>query len=252
MGLFFGVQQYFKRKGIRIVALKKIVKKLLHCLFAERSLRQRSLYVRDSYSQEGEDLLLLEMLENMQSGFYIDIGAHHPTRFSNTALFYELGWRGVNIEASPDLIEEFHQKRKEDINLCTGVGLYTGTMPFYVFDEQGLNTFDSQRKDYIISLKSYNLLKTINIPIDTLKNILDSTIDSLQHIDLLMIDVEGLDLSVLQSNDWDIYRPTIVMVEQYLEGLRESVDHPIVLFMESKGYKYVSKTYRNLIFKVES
>ena len=47
-----------------------------------------------SYSQEGEDRVLSSLLfklhgaKHIKDGFYVDVGAHHPYRFSNTCLFY--------------------------------------------------------------------------------------------------------------------------------------------------------------------
>ncbi|MFT4801330.1 MAG: hypothetical protein ACI93N_001101, partial [Flavobacteriaceae bacterium] len=42
-----------------------------------------------SYSQEGEDILLNRIFNPQvnASGFYVDVGAHHPERFSNTFYF---------------------------------------------------------------------------------------------------------------------------------------------------------------------
>ena len=53
------------------------------------------------YSQNGEDLILNRFLENKEKGFFIDVGAHHPIRFSNTYFFYKKGWSGINIDAMP-------------------------------------------------------------------------------------------------------------------------------------------------------
>ena len=55
---------------------------------------------RYSFSQEGEDLLIDRMFDGQSVGFYVDVGAHHPTRFSNTYLLYLRGWRGINIDAT--------------------------------------------------------------------------------------------------------------------------------------------------------
>ena len=59
-------------------------------------------HINPSYSQDGEDVVLLShfkhIKENMASGVYVDIGAHHPLRFNNTKIFYDLGWRGINID----------------------------------------------------------------------------------------------------------------------------------------------------------
>ena len=46
-------------------------------------------YALKSYSQEGEDMILRRIFERKKTGFYIDIGAHHPKRFSNTYYFYK-------------------------------------------------------------------------------------------------------------------------------------------------------------------
>ena len=51
-----------------------------------------------SFSQEGEDLILNRFLGKKEKGFYVDIGAHDPKRFSNTNIFYERGWTGINID----------------------------------------------------------------------------------------------------------------------------------------------------------
>jgi hypothetical protein len=78
------------------------------------------LHKNGSYSQDGEDMVLkVFFYENKRKyeGFYIDVGAHHPFRFSNTAFFYQKGWRGINIEPTPDLIKKFKRYRKRDINL---------------------------------------------------------------------------------------------------------------------------------------
>jgi hypothetical protein len=50
-----------------------------------------------SWSQCGEDLALLHLLP--PNGRYLDIGAHHPSRFSVTRHLYQRGWDGINVEA---------------------------------------------------------------------------------------------------------------------------------------------------------
>ena len=62
-----------------------------------------------TFSQEGEDLLINRILNNKSEGFFIDIGAHHPIRFSNTYFFYRKGWRGINVDAMPGSMKAFEQ-----------------------------------------------------------------------------------------------------------------------------------------------
>ena len=65
-----------------------------------------------SYSQEGEDMVLSRIFSDKNKGFYVDVGAHHPIRFSNTYKFYKLGWHGINIEPNPDSFNLFTMYRK--------------------------------------------------------------------------------------------------------------------------------------------
>lgn len=81
-------------------------------------------YYRKSYAQHGEDVLIFDFFKTwlkIKNPTYIDIGAHHPYEISNTAIFYENGCRGVNIEANPILFENFKHERPNDINICCGI-----------------------------------------------------------------------------------------------------------------------------------
>lgn len=89
------------------MAFKKRISNILHW----------DKFFEKSYSQEGEDLILKRFFSNKEKGFYIDIGAHHPKRFSNTYLFYSKGWNGINIDAMPGSMRLFNQIRKRDLNL---------------------------------------------------------------------------------------------------------------------------------------
>src|SRR5437016_1307579 len=87
---------------------------------------------RLSYAQEGEDLVLARILEtNTSSGFFVDIGAHHPTRFSNTYYFYRRGWRGINVDALPGTASLFQRMRPRDVTVECGVGVQAGVMTYF-------------------------------------------------------------------------------------------------------------------------
>ncbi|HEY5259890.1 MAG TPA: FkbM family methyltransferase, partial [Rhabdochlamydiaceae bacterium] len=104
-------------------------------------------YARYAYSQEGEDLLISRLLEidyYQRTGFYVDIGAHHPKRYSNTQYFYERGWCGINVDASEAAMKEFELERPRDLNITCGVGEKAGVLIFYEFDSPALNSFDQE------------------------------------------------------------------------------------------------------------
>ena len=74
-------------------------------------------YSRRNYSQFGEQFYLERVFANRNEGFYVDVGAHHPFRFSNTYWAYLKGWHGINIDPNSEAIELFDVFRKRDYNL---------------------------------------------------------------------------------------------------------------------------------------
>src|SRR5262245_55775120 len=93
-----------------------------------RRLSSSQLLGRRSWAQEGEDIVLARLLGPRGGGFYIDIGAHDPFRFSNTTLFYRDGWCGLNIEPDPDGARLLRRYRRRDVTLNMGVGSTTSEM----------------------------------------------------------------------------------------------------------------------------
>ena len=202
-----------------------------------------------SYSQEGEDLVLRRFLEGRGCGFYVDVGAHHPSRFSNTCFFYEQGWRGINIEPAPEAIVKFMQHRPRDINLQFGVAETAATLTYYIFDEPALNTFDPSLAREREASTPYRLAGTQSIAVERLDVLLKNNLPDGQPIDFMNIDVEGLDLQVLRSNDWSRYRPDFVLVEALRFKLEQAGAHPMHAFMRSQRYELVGKTLNTLFYR---
>jgi FkbM family methyltransferase len=209
-------------------------------------------YAVKSYSQEGEDMTLRRVFEGRERGLYVDVGAHHPHRFSNTYYFYRRGWHGINIEPNPDVIRAFQFARRRDTNLSIGVSDRAGFLTYYMFDDPALNTFDRGIVDSRLATTPYKVVKSMNIPVNRLDAILGKNLPLGRGIDFLSIDVEGLDLRVLQSNDWTLFRPTYLLVEALELSLEHALRGDIVQFMKSQGYELLAKTLNTLIFRDKS
>ena len=166
-----------------------------------------------SYSQEGEDLILINILGEKKEGFYIDVGVHHPERFSNTFLFYIRGWREINIEARPGSKKTFDKVQPRDINVEVPISSENKILKYYMFNEPALNGFSEEMSNSRNGLMDYKIIKEIDLHTKTLKDVLDSNMMEGQHIDFMTIDVEGLDYDVLVSNDWTKYKPSIILIE---------------------------------------
>ena len=153
-----------------------------------------------SWSQGGEDIALIHALNGQETGRYIDVGAHHPSRFSVTRHLYQMGWSGVNADANQDLINIFSNQRKRDVNLCVAVGL-APSYSFTIFEEPALSTLDSNWRDIFVS-ENNKIAREVEVQGRKLRSILDEY-QPIKPIDLLSIDAEGSDLQVLQSLEFE-------------------------------------------------
>jgi FkbM family methyltransferase len=210
------------------------------------------MYALESYSQEGEDLVLRRYVGNIKKGYYVDIGCHHPERFSNTYLYYKNGWSGMNIDADPNLVKAFNEKRERDKNLSYGVGNKEGALDFYIFNEKALNTFDKKLAEERNNKDEYYVEAVKKIKIKKLKDIFKQHLPKNQSIDFMSVDVEGRDFDVLSSNDWQKYRPRFIVTESYNSDSLIGIEKDrIVKYLINKKYMPVAKTYYSIIFKDE-
>lgn len=200
-----------------------------------------------SYSQDGEDLIIDRLLSGQPRGFYVDVGAHHPLRFSNTFAFYRRGWRGVNIDAMPGSMKMFRRFRKRDINIECGVAARSGTLTYHCFNEPALNTFNAEEA-MMKARPPYHEIRTVEVAVEPLGLLLERYLPPNQPIDFLSVDVEGLDEEVLRSNDWQRFRPLYVLAEALRVDLLDLDQCSIVLYMQSVGYKPVAKAYNTVFF----
>lgn len=210
-------------------------------------------YHNISFSQEGEDCILSRLFEGQTTGFYIDVGAHHPQRFSNTFKFYLQGWRGINIDAMPGSMKIFDIIRPEDINLEIPISRNSDTLTYYIYEDPALNTFSEhlykERRIKASKNNIYNVIEKIQLKTFTLTEVLEKYLPKSQMIDFINIDVEGLDDEILGSLDLNVYRPKVLLIEalnnQSLE--RENMSNSSNLIC-SQGYTLFSKTVNTLIY----
>lgn len=207
-------------------------------------------WVNRSWSQEGEDQILRRIFERQRVGFYVDVGAHHPMRFSNTYFFYKRGWCGINIDAMPLSMKLFDSVRPRDINLEIGIGSSVSELDYYVFNEPALNGFSKELSEQRLKSDSVcKLREVVKVQVHPLSQVLDSHLNASQKIDFMSIDVEGLDLAVLESNDWSRYRPRFVLAEILGSSLHEIEQSEIGQFMHDQNYMLYAKCMNTVFFK---
>lgn len=203
-------------------------------------------YINFSFSQEGEDMIVDNLLNFRDKGFYVDMGALHPARFSNTMRFYYRGWHGLNIDATPGSMQLFNKLRPRDINVEAGLSLKGGgvELTYYEFDEPALNTFDTETAQRLMKDERFNLVKKIKISTYTAMEILDKYVAENQKIDIMDIDIEGFDEEIVNSVDWGKYHPDIILTEKPHD--KEIVPYDV---LATAGYEIVAWTGRTVIYK---
>lgn len=205
-----------------------------------------------SFAQEGEDIILDNIFEGKTNGFYVDVGAHHPQKLSNTYYFYLKGWIGINIDAMPNSMKKFNELRSNDINLEIPISSFSSMLTYYKFDESALNSFSLDLSRQRNTQTKYKITEEIQLKTKTLAEVLDEYLPENQKIDFLSIDVEGLDYEVLQSNDWGKYKPQVILIEDLeLQSIDKLSDSKIYIYLIDKDYLLIAKTMRTLIFKLK-
>lgn len=216
-----------------------------------RALNERymDIYALKSYSQEGEDMILRRIFESKDTGFYIDIGAHHPKRFSNTYYFYKKGWSGINIDAMPNSMKAFNKYRPRDINIEAAIDYEIGKLTYYEFNEPALNGFSEALSILRDDLKDYRIVNSYSVVTKTLNEVLDSVCNELpKQIDFITIDVEGLDFNVLKSIDLYRYKPNLILIEMLSTSLDDIINNEVSSYVRNFGYRLYAKSFNTIFY----
>jgi len=180
------------------------------------------------FAQFGEDEILWEFFNHRRDGYFVEVGANHPTWCSQTCFLERQGWKGILIEPLPENCALLRQQRPGSTvyqNAC-GAQDETGESTFFVAKE--MNSLSGLTKD---EQREYSEIK---VNIRTLDDILAES--SSPEIDLLSIDVEGTELNVLKGFSIQKYRPKVMLLEDHLQSLS------LHRYVVSTGYKLVKRT----------
>lgn len=200
---------------------------------------------KESYSQSGEDAIV-DFWINKKNGTYIDIGANDPIYLNNTFKFYRMGWRGINLEPNPIEIQKIKKHRPLDTNLQLGISQSRRKLTYYKFEPSTLSTFSKSESENYIK-QGYILKDQEKIDTITLKEVFEKYIPD-NNVDLLSIDVEGYEENVISSNDWNLYRPTMVILETVNHNPIYKKNIKFDNIMRSHNYIKFADTFINTIY----
>ena len=205
-------------------------------------------------TQFGEDKYIIELFDKNFVGKFLDVGCYHPTRHNNTYRMYKSGWSGMNIDLNPLTIELFDFMRPRDININSGVSDTEIEKKLYFIDE--LNTQNTLDKNQLNFLKNHHNIKESEIfekKIKTrnLNNILDD--HKFYNIDFMNLDIEGHELKVLETLDFDKINIRYLCIEM-IEHNKESVmnNEKIKNLLSQNNFKLIKNFDFNFIYKREN
>jgi FkbM family methyltransferase len=192
--------------------------------------------IRETYAQSDEDRISRKLIDaaRVTNPFYIDVGANHPTKLSNTYRLYREGFSGLCIEPNRRLLLLHRIFRPRDIQLGIGCGKDTGVLRFQHATNHVLSGFQSE------GIKTRDFRGTELMPVLPLDIIFLGL--NVEEITVLSIDVEGFDFQVVLGARETLKKTRIVLIEG------EESDAELMKAFEDAGFKLAEKTKHNLIF----
>jgi hypothetical protein len=221
-------------------------------LFFEKILLFRLTFLKkinkNFYSQFGEDKILNELIpNNFTNGLYVDVGCFHPKKYSNTYMLFRRGWRGINIDMEKNKIASFNLARPNDYNFLGAISDKIEKVKIYRNQKFGVSSTINEK-----FIKNEDIIDVDYIQTTTLNSVLENSPFKEKKIDFLNIDTEGNDLKVLKSLNFDIYDPSIVIIETHLKKIDLIIKSEIYLFLINKKYILKSWNFYSLIFIKEN
>ena len=181
----------------------------------------------ESFSQFGQDLIVINYYNKKRDGYFLEIGASDGILISNCyTLEKNLGWSGICVEVIP---YKFEQLQKNRNCICINKAIFNKSNESVKFSihKYGEHNEDgiSGITDYLDKHKEKVLKNETQIDVETL-----SLVDLLTQnnapplIDYLSLDTEGTELEILQSNDYKKYNFGFISVEHnFIEPRRTKI-----------------------------
>ena len=184
------------------------------------------------YSQNDEELIIRHFFKDKNRGFFVDVGCYHWKNFSTTYYLEEhLGWRGIGIDALPELEQEYKKNRPDTRFFNYIVTDHSGTIE----ELHVAGPVSSTSEDWIDRFPAATKQRTIQVPTITLTKLLDE--NRVSTIDFLSMDIEGGEPAALAGFDIDRFKPKLVCIEKGAAEHREK----LMSYFGKHGYERIDK-----------
>lgn len=122
------------------------------------------------------------------------------------------------------------------MNILTGIGDSNEIIQYHMFSDPAVNTFSAEEAEKWKKGTWIQYLGSKQVKMQQINDILKTHLTPSEHIDYLNIDIEGLDLSVLKTFDFDTYKPSVISIEDHGAELHNIGQSEIYKLLSSEGY----------------
>jgi FkbM family methyltransferase len=187
-----------------------------------------------------EERLVRDFFGGAETGFFVEVGANHPTHGSQSAHLEAMGWTGVLVEPQPDLAAFLVTARRAKVFAvaCTSPDQAGQMLPLHVAGPLSSLSRSGMAPGAIAQY-------VIMVPTRTLDDILQEA-EAPAPIDLLSVDVEGHEIEVLLGFDFAHWQPRLILLEDHVENLQKH------RFLKASGYRLVRRAGNNGWYVPES
>jgi FkbM family methyltransferase len=183
-------------------------------------------------THQEEEWLVREFFGD-EVGYFVEVGANHPTEGSQTWHLEQAGWTGVLVEPQPNLAAFLTTARKARVFAAACSAPQNSGQSLTLHVDGARSALDRDRM-----AAGSQVAYTILVPARTLDSILDEA-GAPVPIDLLSVDVEGYEIEVLSGFDFGRWQPLLIVVEDHVVHLRTH------RFLRARGYKLVKRIGNN-------
>lgn len=222
------IRPYFDRSSIKAIVARARVSGREQSVGVQRLItileenRYRTVYglIKNELSLDfkgysGQDLIAYIYFNGKTSGFFIDIGAFDGVEISNTYALEQLGWEGICIEPIPEIYSLLQKNRKcHKYNVAISSTTKSDANFVKVSKLLGLSGLEQQMPERIKKGLEKQGLEVEQIIVNTMSfdDVMRNHPD-VGHVDFLSIDVEGGELDVLDTIDFERYRFGLITIE---------------------------------------
>lgn len=190
-------------------------------------------------SQSSEDQHLMFFFKNYCNGVYVELGALDGLTYSNTYVFNKgLDWKGILIELSPLNFESLKKNRLNELAIINAAICETNQTVHYVESGAVGAVWEFTTAQFRNSW--WGSEKTIQnaMPIQCLPlRDIFSKIDLVFFADIFSLDVEGAELEVLYSIDFNATAFGVILIES--GGMNITKNLAVREFLSMNGYIFL-------------